>query len=149
MGGHRKIGSSDFALASIAKKYLGIRLEKFPTCAKEASIIQRLLPALASTQDWTAEKLLRLAPSVQFQQLLGAVGIGDNYIPHHKAILPEILTGKSGCPGCVACVKKLKRKKRGRPPKPKEPKKPRGRQPKEGKEPKSEAFLSSTDSDSD
>ena len=135
-------------MASLAKKYLKIRLEKFPTSAKEASVIQQLLPALAATQEWTAEKLLRLAPSFQFQQLLGAIGVGDKYVPHRRPIVPEILEGKSGCSGCIACGKKP-RKRGKKSPKRKEPKKPRGRRPKEGKEPKSEEWLPSTDSDSD
>ena len=136
---------ADFTLASLAKKYLKIRLEKFPTAAKEARIIQQLLPALAATQEWTAEKLLRLAPSVQFLQLLDAIGVGDEYVTHRRPIAPEILKGGAGCPGCIACGKK-KRKKKGEP---KEPKKPRERPPKEGVGPKSKAWLSSTDSDSD
>ena len=107
------------------------------------------MPALATTQEWTAEKLLRLAPSVQFQDLLGAIGVGDKYVPHRKPILPEMLKGKSGCSGCIACVKSPKRKdKRYRSPKLKEGKKAK----KEANKPKSEEFiselLSSTDSDS-
>ena len=138
------------SLASLAKKHLKIRLEKFPTSAKEAWIIQQLLPALAATQEWTAEKLLRLAPSVQFLKLLTAVGVGDKYIPHHRPIAPEILRGKSGCPGCVACAKKKSRsKKSAKPPEPKKPKLGRGEPTNEGKEPKSAEWLSSTDSDSD
>ena len=138
------------SLASLAKKHLKIRLEKFPTSAKEAWIIQQLLPALAATQDWTAEKLLRLAPSVQFLKLLTAVGVGGKYIPHHRPIAPEILRGKSGCPGCVACAKKKsKSKKSAKPPEPKKPKIRRGNSSKESKEPKSAEWLSSTDSDSD
>ena len=132
---------SGLSLASLAKKHLNIRLEKFPTSAKEAWTIQQLLPALAATQDWTAEKLLRLAPSVQFLKLLTAVGVGDKYIPHQRPIAPEILRGKSECSGCVACTKKVsKSEKSAKPPESKKPKK---------KELKSAEWLSSTDSDSD
>ena len=99
-------GAGRFTLSALAKKYLGIRVEKYPTSKRQASIIQLLLPALAATQEWTAEKLLRLAPSVKFKDVLNAVGVGEEYRPHLKAILPEILMGKTGCPGCLVCTGK-------------------------------------------